>query len=127
MAAATAHLGKLVARSFDFARFETVVDVGGGTGTLLREILAVHPVKGILADLAHVLSRAPEHELICRVPTDFFEAVPSGGDLYLMKSVLHDQALAILRNVRTVARRLLLVEWVMPEPGEHRFSISTCS
>jgi hypothetical protein len=121
MAGATSQLGKLVAESFDFARFPTVVDVGGGTGTLLREILAAHPVKGILADLEHVLQRAPEHERIRRVTTDFFKEVPA-GDLHLMKSVLHDwndeQALAILKNVRKAGAHLLLVEWVMPAPGE---------
>jgi hypothetical protein len=122
MAGATSQLGKLVAQSFDFSRFPTVVDVGGGTGTLLREILCVHPVKGILADLEHVLQRAPEDERIRRVPTDFFKEVPAGGDLYLMKSVLHDwndeQSLAILKNVRKAGAPLLLVEWVMPAPGE---------
>ena len=66
------------------------------------------------------------------VAGDFFEAVPSGGDVYILKSVIHDwddpRSLAILRNVRkamTQTARLLLVERLMPADGEPSFELAT--
>jgi O-methyltransferase/methyltransferase family protein len=126
----TATLARHVASRFDFSAYPTVVDLGGGVGELLAEILVQHPsVRGVLADLPHVLERGRAYltsrGLVARVtfqPIDFFAAVGGCGDLYLMKSVLHDwndeQSLSILKNVRAAGSRLLLVERVMPEPGE---------
>jgi DNA-binding transcriptional ArsR family regulator len=126
----TATLAKQVASMFDFSAYRTVVDLGGGVGELLAEILVQHPsVRGVLADLPHVLDRGRAYlssrGLAARVTfesTDFFASVNGGSDLYMMKSVLHDwndeQSHAILKNVRTAGSRLLLVERVMPEPGE---------
>ena len=58
------------------------------------------------------------------VPGDFFEAVPGGGDLYLLKSVLHNwddaRSRTILRNCRDSMpsrSRLLVIERVVPEGG----------
>lgn len=126
----TATIARHVASGFDFSAYPTVVDLGGGVGELLAEILVQHPsVCGVLADLPHVLERGRAYltsrGLAARVtfePTDFFASVGGGGDLYVMKSVLHDwndeQSLAILKNVRAAGSRLLLVERVMAEPGE---------
>ncbi|SDD88087.1 acetylserotonin O-methyltransferase [Actinokineospora iranica] len=114
---------------YDFGRFGTVVDVGGGDGTLLAAILREHPaVRGILFDTAEGLSRAEEtlgrHGVAerCLVKTgDFFASVPDGGDLYLLKSVIHDwdddRAETILRHCRAAMPdhgRLLIVEPVFP-------------
>jgi SAM-dependent methyltransferase len=118
---------------YDFSRFRTLVDVGGGNGTLLGAILAATPgLKGILADLAHGVRDAKTHledagvADRCRiVAQDMFESAPSGGDAYILKSVIHDwddeRSIAILRNIRRVLPAdgtLLLVEPVLPPTVE---------
>lgn len=122
--------------SYDYARFPTIVDVGGGHGALLAAILKAHPaVSGILFDLPEVLGAAKvigESELEARcsiVGGDMFESVPRGGDLYLLKSVIHDWsddlAVRILRNCRgatTPESRLLLIESVVPAGNQPHFS-----
>lgn len=102
--------------AYDFSRFEQLVDVGGGHGTLLSGILAATSgLKGILFDLPSVVADATVN---CRiVGGDFFTAVPEGADAYILKGILHDwrdeDAARILRNVRRAIRSggtLLLVE-----------------
>jgi orsellinic acid C2-O-methyltransferase len=107
-----------------------VVDVGGGSGELLASVLARHcSARGILFDLAHALAHAPSllrchdvHERCALQEGSFFEGVPLQGDLYLMKSVLHDwgdeQAALILDRCRQAMKpgsRLVLVERPLPE------------
>jgi 2,7-dihydroxy-5-methyl-1-naphthoate 7-O-methyltransferase len=80
----------------------TMVDVGGGTGAMLTELLKRHPgVHGILVDLPGTIARA-EVDQIERHGQSFFDPLPPGADLYLLKSVLNDwpdqQTVAILRN-----------------------------
>jgi O-methyltransferase domain/Dimerisation domain len=118
---------------YDFSPFSTIVDVAGGHGYVICEILRRHPnLKGILFDLDEVVLGG-EHRICqlaldgrCRtVAGDFFQSVPEGGDLYLMKNIIHDwaedRALAILRNCRTPLQgkpngKLVLLEFVIP-PG----------
>lgn len=122
-------IGPVVA-AYDFSPFATVVDVGGGHGRLLAAILAATPsTRGILFDQPQVVAGAPpvlaEQGVQDRVEIaqgSFFEAVPTGGDAYVLKSVIHDwpddDAVRILRNVRSalaVGGRVLLVEFVVPE------------
>src|SRR5690242_5153129 len=92
----------------DWTGIRTVVDVGGGTGSLLAEILKARPgVRGILVDLPRTVTGAAEAfraaGLADRVETvaqSFFDALPAGGDLYVLKSILNDwpdaEAAAIL-------------------------------
>jgi hypothetical protein len=116
--------------AYDFSRYGTIVDVGGGEGTLLTEILSrTTQSRGILFDLPEVVAAAParlaELGLIdrCTVETgSFFEKVPAGGDAYILKHIIHDwsdeQAQQILRTVHAAMSpdaRLLLVELVLPE------------
>ncbi|MFC6982005.1 methyltransferase [Streptomyces cirratus] len=130
MGQATAEAAAALPHAFDFGRFTSVADVGGGDGTLLAAVLDAHPgLTGIVYDTAHGLAQAPrtlqEHELTQRcslVAGDFFRAVPDGSDLYLIKSVLHDwtdeQAITILSHCRAVlppGGRVLIVEPVLPE------------
>jgi hypothetical protein len=98
--------------AYDFGRFDRVVDVGGGHGALLAAVLAAHPrMRGVLFDQPHVVAdAAPVLEAAgvadrCEVVAgSFFDAVPPGGDAYLLKAIVHDweddEALRILRNVR---------------------------
>ncbi len=111
--------------AYDFSRFRTVVDVGGGHGSLLAAILDAEPsLRGVLFDLPAVVARAPALGDRCDVVGgDFFDAVPPGADCYLLKFVVHDwddeRAARILRNVRSAIAdggTILLLEYVVP-PG----------
>ena len=94
----------------------TVVDVGGGTGAMLASLLRRHPqARGILVDLPGTVTRAgPLLESLGvagRVTVEgqsFFDPLPSGADLYLLKSVLNDwpdePTVAILRRCAEAAR-----------------------
>ena len=108
-----------------------IVDVGGADGTVLAAILAAHPhLRGVLFDLPHVITGAPQtlarqgvgDRAEC-VGGDFFESVPAGGDAYLVSLVLHDwpdpQAQRILANIAAAGRgaRLLVLDFVVP-PGD---------
>jgi hypothetical protein len=122
-----------VAATYDFGRFATVVDVGGGRGYLLASILAAHPhLRGVVFDAAEVVAEAgPELERHgvtdrCEVAAgSFFEAVPAGADGYVLSNVLHDwddeAALVILRAVAaamTPDSTLLIIGWVLPDGPE---------
>lgn len=116
-----------IAAGYDFGRWGSLMDVGGGNGVLLSTIMKAYPaLQGVLADQAQVLERAGQCEfwsqdLTGRVrfePTDFFETVPSGCRAYLMKCILHDwndeRARRILLNCRKAVPDdgvLLLVEY----------------
>jgi O-methyltransferase domain/Dimerisation domain len=119
----------IVARA-DLSRFRTVMDIGGGDGTLMAEILRTHPeLEGILFDLPQGLASAPGTLAAagvddrCRLTTgNAFEAVPAGADAYVLKLVLHDwdddEATVILRNCRQAMApdaRLLILEQMVPE------------
>jgi hypothetical protein len=127
MTAISALWAPAIAAAYDFERWGSVTDVGGGSGLLLAEILRAHRgLRGVLADEAPVLERARQRgllsgELADRVrfePSNFFEAVPSGSRAYLIKNILHDwnddDARRILLNCRRAMPDdgvLLLVEY----------------
>ena len=113
---------------------ETVVDVGGGNGTLVIELLQRQPqLSGVVFDLPEVaveaktLVEAAGLSDRCRVvPGSFFDEVPRGGDVYLLAKVLHDwddaAAIRILTMVRAATpdhARLLVIDSVVPL-GTHR-------
>lgn len=101
-----------VAEGIDFSDVKTVVDVGGGDGTLMSAILGAHPhLSGVVFDSPSGVAEAPgvieAAGLADRcevVAGDFFESVPEGGDMYLIKSVFQDwdnePAKNLLRTVR---------------------------
>jgi hypothetical protein len=120
--------------AYDFAAIGTLVDIGGGNGSLLTATLRRHPrLRGVLFDRPDAIERARPlleqagvSERCTAIAGDFFQSVPAGGDAYLMRHIIHDwddgRALAILKNVRRVvpaAGKLLLVEGVVP-PGNGR-------
>jgi hypothetical protein len=119
-----------VVAGYDFAAYPTIVDVGGGHGPLLATILTAAPAsQGVLYDMPGVVSAAPKllckHDVADRVRIEagsFFDSVPGGGDVYVLKNIIHDwpdeRAVQILRNVRTAAgprATVLLVELVIPD------------
>lgn len=122
-----------VAEAFDFSGIGTLADVGGGRGFLLATILAQNPkMNGILFDLPHVVAGAApllrEHGVASRVRVEsgsFLETAPDGADAVIMKHILHDwndeDAIRILQRCRAAlpkAGRLLVVEAVVPPPGQ---------
>jgi len=111
-----------VARVYDASRFRRIVDVGGSQGILLRALLAQAPdARGVLFDLPEVVAHAAPDPRIEIVSGDFFTDCPTGGDLYVLKSILHDwpdeRCDVILRSVHRAApagATLLLVETILP-------------
>jgi hypothetical protein len=133
MTSFSAALSESVMAAYDFSVFGRIVDVGGGNGRFLMDILVANPnVRGILFDLPNVVStattlvNASAAAARCEIVAgDFFGSVPSGADAYLMKQVVHDwddpRAVAILKSCRRAmapAAKLLIVERVMPETAE---------
>lgn len=115
-------------KGFPWHEVETVVDVGGGNGTLIIGLLEQHAhLRGVIFDLPEVApaasARIADASLGGRCSVDagsFFERVPEGGDVYLLAKVLHDwddaAALEILRRVRasaTAETRLLVLDSVI--------------
>ena len=100
----------------DWASVRTVVDVGGGTGWLLAEVLRAHPnVRGTLVDLPRAVARSAEvfqaagvADRATAVAQSFFDPLPSGGDVYILKGVINDwpdrEATAILKRCAEAAR-----------------------
>ena len=116
--------------AYDFSGIGTLMDVAGGHGAILCEILTAYPqMKGILFDLPNVIQEANCHicslkmEDRCQMVTgDFFESIPAGADAYYVQHIIHDwddeRSLKILANVRQalVGRhdgKLILVDCVV--------------
>ena len=116
----------------DWRGDETVVDVGGGNGSLLVALLRSQPgLRGIVFDLPEtVRDEAAFPERIEFVAGSFFESVPR-GDVYVLSTILHDwddeRAAAILKTVRAAAppdARLLVLDAVVPsgnDPGSGKW------
>jgi hypothetical protein len=119
-----------ISAHYDASRFEVVVDVGGSHGVLLGRLLGAAPrVRGVLFDKPKVIVEAQAAmaglgltDRVAFVGGDFFSAVPVGGDLYVVKHVLHDwddeRALRILTRCREATRAggaILVIEAVLPE------------
>ncbi len=122
---------EVLANPAEWDSIHTVVDVGGGTGALLAEILRAHPkVRGTLVDLPRTIARAGETfaaagvaDRVTTVGQSFFDALPAGHDLYVLKNVLSDwpdaEASAILKRCAVAARpsgRVVILTGV--KPGE---------
>jgi SAM-dependent methyltransferase len=131
MAERTAAYAPSVADAYDFSDQRTIVDVGGGNGTLLVEILRRHQhLNGVLFELPAVAARADAvidaSDLADRCQVlggDFFQSAP-GADCYVLANVLHDwddeRSIQILCNCRRAmagAGRVLIVERLIPEDG----------
>lgn len=112
MNARSADLGHNLATFSDFADVRVIADLGGGLGGVLATILTRHQrLRGILADREDVLTRARQHlvelglaDRIRLAPVDFFNEVPTGAQIYLLSSILHnhsdEQCVRLLSTVR---------------------------
>ena len=130
MSSVTVPIGAAIAAGYDFAGVRTIIDIGGGNGALLAAIVGAHPhLRGIVFDLPGAIAAAEKDRFSASGlefrSGSFFDAVPEGADLYLMKHVVHDwddgPALRLLRNCRDAmgdAARLLVVEHVLTDGPE---------
>ncbi|AJT66498.3 hypothetical protein T261_4860 [Streptomyces lydicus] len=127
MASLSGPVDEAVVAAYPFPETGTVVDVGGGRGGLLRAALRRHPqLTGVLFDqpppLAHHLLVGDDLKGRWRTEEgDFFASVPEGGDVYVLKHVLHDwpddACRRILRTCHAATARgtrLLVVDCVLP-------------
>jgi ubiquinone/menaquinone biosynthesis C-methylase UbiE len=137
MAGTASHMHAAIVDAYDFSTIGTLVDVGGGSGALLRTILRRYPaMRGVLFDLRHVIDRARATmnaaglaERCELVGGDFFVSVPQGGDAYLVSYVIHnwddERAASILRRCREAMApggRILVCEVVVPCPNEPSYA-----
>jgi hypothetical protein len=102
----------VVLEAYDFSGVKTLVDVGGGHGLLISQILKQYPdMKGCIFDMQHVIEGAKQRserlgleDRLEPVPGNFFESVCDSGDAYIMQHIIHDwtdeQCCTILKNVR---------------------------
>jgi hypothetical protein len=124
----------------DWASMRTVVDVGGGTGALLAEILRAHPgLRGILVDLPRTVARSAATfeasgvaDRVTTIGQSFFDPLPVGADLYVLKSVLNDwpdrETAAILRRCAEAARpngRVVILGGISPDDAPSGLTIET--
>jgi hypothetical protein len=122
--------GPAVADAYNFDGIRSIVDVGGGHGSLLATILVRNPqLKGTLYDMAHVIAGAmngplkPVMDRCTLASGDMFSSVPASADAYIMKHIIHDwpddMCLKILRACRKTVNsggKLLVVDSVI-HPG----------
>jgi hypothetical protein len=114
----------------DFSRYPVIADIGGGEGFLLANLLKHAPqTTGILFDtreaIAKAVSGASEESAvhrIRRVEGDFFQSVPSGASLYLLKNILHNwpddacsQILSVIRQQMEPGTSVMVIEMVVPD------------
>jgi len=122
-------VGDVIA-AYDFSRFRTIADIGGGYGVFLAAILQASPAtRGILFDQPHVVCHAaPFVEAAgvterCRVVAgSFLDGVPGGADAYILKEIIHDfhdrTCLRVLEHCRRAMdgrAKLIVVDRIMPD------------
>jgi hypothetical protein len=128
---ATLHMTGLL-EAYDFSWARQIVDVGGGHGKNLAEILKAHPhMRGVLFDLPqafeggkNLVAQAGLRDRCGVISGDFFVSVPGGADAYLLSRVIHDwndeKTVAILKVVRAAIAphgRLVLLEMMLRPDG----------
>ena len=137
MANVASMLAYAVLIAYDFAEISSIVDVGGGQGSLLEKILQFNSdMRGTVFDTASTIERTKQlhgnnawGRRCSYVSGDFFTSVPQGANAYLLSGVIHDwdddRAIRILKTCRramTVNSRVLLVDMVVPDNGVNCFS-----
>jgi hypothetical protein len=138
MAASTA-IFTPVAEIIDFSAARVVVDVAGGDGELLGQILRAAPhLRGVLLERPHVIEAARDKlaRLGCAdrcrlIPGDFTETIPRGGDVYILSRILHDwedePGVSILRRCAEAMPAhadLLVIERLLPEDATPSLAIA---
>lgn len=130
MAKGTQRVHSAAVEALDLSGVRRLVDIGGGHGSLVTSILRqrpdVHAVvfdqENTLRGAEHTVAEAGVADRVDLVAGDFFETVPTGGDMYILSRILHDwnddAATAILRNIRRAMpahARVLVIDSLVPE------------
>jgi predicted transcriptional regulator len=117
-----------ILNGYDFSRFKTIVDLGGGEGFLLARIMNQCPAsKGVLFDLPEAVVKAPamlaSNNALAQVEIvtgNLFSEIPAEGDLYILKNVVHnwsdDAFIRMFKNLRTYIKsgaRILIIEMIV--------------
>lgn len=128
--------GGIMADSYSFGKYKTIVDIGGGQGLFLAFILDKNPgSSGILVDQPHVANSAKNHleqnhlQNRCSiVEGSFFDTIPNTGNLYILKNIIHDwndqDSVKILKNIHHYMpeqARLLLIETIIKADNKPSF------
>lgn len=121
-----------LARGWESVR--SVVDVGGGAGSMLAEILCAHPhVHGILVDQPNTVARCTPTDRLTAIGQSFFDPLPAGADVYLLRGILNDwpdrEAIALLRRCAEAAHpshgRVVILKSVGPDGEPKDLHIET--
>jgi O-methyltransferase len=112
--------------AYDFGRFKTIADIGGGRGHLLGAVLdAVPGAEGVLFDLPQVIDAVDlEHERMTPQAGDFFADALPAAEAYVLMEIIHDwpdaECVAILSAIRKAAASgatVLVIESILPDEG----------
>ncbi|MFL5665955.1 MAG: methyltransferase [Ktedonobacteraceae bacterium] len=132
MSSQSRQIEQAIARGYDFSAARTIIDVGGGQGSLLATILQTYPtIHGTLFDQRPVVEMARQNNFVdglqdrvTLVSGSFFEVVPSGADMYILKQIIHDwedpECIQILSNCRKAMNadgRVLVIDEIIT-PGK---------
>jgi O-methyltransferase domain len=132
MANGAAAENPIIASAYDFSNYKRIVDVGGGRGGFLAEILKAHPApRGVLYDRPEVvahpdyLTKTGVADRCDIVEGNFFQSVPAGGDLYVLKRVMHDWPDDICQGILRLCRdsvakggRIIVIDAVVPRGNQ---------
>jgi len=137
MSAATQMASASIVSAYDFSGIDTLVDVGGGNGTMLCAVLESNPrLRGIVFDLPHVDAAAADYIASRRLEDrcafaggSFFDSPPPSADAYFLQRVLHDwddeHSVKILRACAKAARspaRVLISEAIIPAGNDAAYA-----
>jgi ubiquinone/menaquinone biosynthesis C-methylase UbiE len=122
-----------IAAGYNFSSIHNLVEIAGGRGTLISSILKANStMNGVLFDLPHVVEDTQSlietlklQDRCQLVGGNFFESVPTGGDAYILRYIIHDwddeRAIAILKNCYRAMQpngKLLLIEMIIPSGND---------
>ena len=127
-----------IVKAYEFGNYAPVIDIGGGQGGLLAAIVRRYPgIAAALYEQPQVLTDSADLreagvlDAVARIAGNFFNDVPPGFGLYVMKRIIHDwedeRAVGILRHCRDAmsgTSRLLVIDAVMkagnePDPNKN--------
>ncbi len=130
-------LSYAILSEYNFGKANTIIDIGGGQGILLSMVLNKYKkIKGIVFDLPHVVEGAKEiavqygvSDRLQTIPGNFFETIPEGGDMYFLKSIIHnlsdDQCVDILKKIKKVLPKngkILVFEPIIENNNKYSFA-----
>lgn len=130
-------LSYAILSEYSFKKAKTIIDIGGGQGILLAMILYKYKsVQGKVFDLPHVVEGAKEiakqynvSERLETIPGNFFKTIPSGGDMYFLKSIIHnlsdDQCIHLLKDIKSVLPengKILIFEPIIETNNRYSFA-----